>query len=167
MTVYRGVKITTSWATSTCTGPGGGTPSRANSLKDCKKTTLEEVLGYQNPSVVLRIQRELGVEMPKAQEFFADLKRFLWLIANSSVECLVPSPVVDEAWHSFVLFTQEYADFCDHYFGRFIHHSPVHQGEARMTAEDLQPTIDAIHVAFGGVPSTNWHYVPVKELLAA
>jgi hypothetical protein len=125
------------------------------------------VLEYQNSNVAMRIQRELGVEAYKAQEFFTDLKRFLWLVANSSVERLVPSPVVDEAWHSFVLFTQEYADFCDRYFGRFIHHSPVHQGENRMIAEDLQPTIDAIHTAFGGIPSTNWHYVPVKELLAA
>ena len=31
---------------------------------------------------------------------------------------------IDEMWHTFVLFTQPYAAFCQRYFGRFIHHAP-------------------------------------------
>jgi hypothetical protein len=36
----------------------------------------------------------------------------------------MPSVVVDEVWHEFVLHTREYADFCDAAFGRFLHHEP-------------------------------------------
>jgi hypothetical protein len=31
---------------------------------------------------------------------------------------------VDEVWHAFILFTREYADFCQDIFGEFIHHVP-------------------------------------------
>jgi hypothetical protein len=31
---------------------------------------------------------------------------------------------VDEAWHQFVLFTSQYVDFCQRYFGEYLHHNP-------------------------------------------
>ena len=37
----------------------------------------------------------------------------------------VPSQVVDDAWHEFILFTREYQRFCDKSLGRFLHHTPA------------------------------------------
>ena len=37
----------------------------------------------------------------------------------------MPSDAVDTAWHEFILFTRQYADFCDKAFGRFLHHTPA------------------------------------------
>lgn len=39
-------------------------------------------------------------------------------------EKIVPSPLVDEFWHQFILYTRDYAEFCEKHFGRFIHHDP-------------------------------------------
>jgi hypothetical protein len=36
----------------------------------------------------------------------------------------MPSVVVDDMWHEFVLHTRDYAEFCDAAFGRFLHHTP-------------------------------------------
>jgi len=36
----------------------------------------------------------------------------------------MPSRLVDEAWHEFILDTIAYADFCDRAFGFFLHHTP-------------------------------------------
>lgn len=36
----------------------------------------------------------------------------------------VPSATVDEAWHAFLLHSQEYEAFCHSTFGRFVHHVP-------------------------------------------
>jgi len=36
----------------------------------------------------------------------------------------MPSVVVDDAWHEFLLFTKEYQDFSKKAFGRFFHHHP-------------------------------------------
>jgi len=37
----------------------------------------------------------------------------------------MPSEAVDTAWHEFILFTRQYATFCDKAFGRFLHHTPA------------------------------------------
>lgn len=37
----------------------------------------------------------------------------------------MPSQVVDDLWHEFILFTRNYERFCGQAFGRFLHHTPV------------------------------------------
>ena len=37
----------------------------------------------------------------------------------------MPSTVVDDAWHEFILFTRDYIQFCEHAFGTYLHHSPA------------------------------------------
>jgi hypothetical protein len=37
----------------------------------------------------------------------------------------MPSQVVDDAWHEFILFTRHYDKFCRAAFGRFLHHTPA------------------------------------------
>ncbi|MGB1868790.1 MAG: glycine-rich domain-containing protein [Porticoccaceae bacterium] len=37
----------------------------------------------------------------------------------------MPSKVVDQAWHEFILFTKQYEGFCQQAFGRFLHHTPA------------------------------------------
>jgi hypothetical protein len=37
----------------------------------------------------------------------------------------MPSVAVDDAWHEFILFTREYARFCQAAFGHFLHHTPT------------------------------------------
>ena len=37
----------------------------------------------------------------------------------------MPSRVVDTAWHEFILLTRAYHDFCEHAFGRYLHHDPA------------------------------------------
>ena len=36
----------------------------------------------------------------------------------------MPSRIVDDAWHTFLLFTREYSEFCQRAFGRDLHHAP-------------------------------------------
>lgn len=36
----------------------------------------------------------------------------------------MPSVVVDEVWHEFILHTKNYAEFCEKYIGFFLHHTP-------------------------------------------
>lgn len=37
----------------------------------------------------------------------------------------MPSQVADDLWHEFILYTRNYAQFCRHAFGRFLHHTPA------------------------------------------
>ena len=33
--------------------------------------------------------------------------------------------ILDEVWHTFILYTKDYSQFCLEYFGRYIHHAPT------------------------------------------
>jgi hypothetical protein len=37
----------------------------------------------------------------------------------------MPSQVVDDLWHEFILYTRNYQHFCRKAFGRFMHHTPA------------------------------------------
>lgn len=37
----------------------------------------------------------------------------------------MPSQVVDDLWHEFILYTRHYEQFCSRAFGRFMHHTPA------------------------------------------
>lgn len=65
----------------------------------------------------------------QAEELFTEAKRYLVLCeATPDTSFGMHSAMVDAAWHTFVLFTTEYAHFGLHYFGRYLHHAPVVDG---------------------------------------
>ena len=37
----------------------------------------------------------------------------------------MPSQIADDLWHEFILYTKHYDQFCQHAFGRFMHHTPA------------------------------------------
>lgn len=49
---------------------------------------------------------------------------FLRVLSKTSDGTLSPSPKVDIGWHMFLMYTREYADFCQRIAGRMIHHAP-------------------------------------------
>lgn len=63
----------------------------------------------------------------KEQQLVARALRqfFLAYLKSGFGRVSMPSRVVDDMWHEFILFTRTYAAFCDHAFGRFLHHTPA------------------------------------------
>ncbi|GAA1619953.1 glycine-rich domain-containing protein [Actinoplanes couchii] len=54
-----------------------------------------------------------------------------------------PSDTVDIGWHTFILYTTEYAEFCARIAGRFIHHVP-----------DDDPVVSPVQVKLADVVET-------------
>jgi hypothetical protein len=48
----------------------------------------------------------------------------------------MPSQVVDDAWHEFILFTRQYQQFCERGLGRFLHHTPAEAMRSPTDAQD-------------------------------
>ncbi len=48
----------------------------------------------------------------------------------------MPSQVVDDLWHEFILFTRAYDDFCKQAFGEFLHPTPALVLAKRSTANE-------------------------------
>jgi hypothetical protein len=85
------------------------------------------VLAYEFPDLVDRIQNEMKIPADSAHALFNDMLQFLYVCGThrDKRHPFYPPLLVDEAWHTFLLFTREYDAFCRFYFGVFIHHSPV------------------------------------------
>lgn len=48
----------------------------------------------------------------------------------------MPSQVVDDLWHEFILFTQTYQLLCKKAFGRFLHHTPAEAMSSPVIAQE-------------------------------
>ena len=46
-------------------------------------------------------------------------------LASGGRYVAMPSLVVDDLWHEFILYTRDYQLFCQQAFGRFLHHAPT------------------------------------------
>ncbi|MES2263795.1 MAG: hypothetical protein V4724_35195 [Pseudomonadota bacterium] len=50
---------------------------------------------------------------------------FLAHLKSGRMYVSMPSQVVDDLWHELILYTKNYQAFCQHAFGRFLHHTPA------------------------------------------
>ena len=89
---------------------------------------LEAVLAYKHGPLLDRLQKKLGVGEEKARQIFEDTKRFLFICGTCNGKWS-PTREIDEGWHNFILFTKDYMEFCERFFGRFIHHVPNLPGQ--------------------------------------
>lgn len=61
---------------------------------------------------------------------------FLICVAAGGRFVSMPSQVVDDLWHDFILFTRQYERFCEQAFGQYLHHTPVEAMPARDSATE-------------------------------
>ena len=91
-----------------------------------KNIDIEKVMNYQMPDIIDRYRKDYKVSAKKAAQHEIELKRFLIIAAEDyPVPTDMFSTEVDNLWHTFLLFTHEYQNFCQEMFGQFQHHCPT------------------------------------------
>jgi hypothetical protein len=98
-----------------------------------RPVSLEDVLRYRHPAVVQRYATEQHASPAEAEDVFHAMLKWLYLCYRSmiaspeAVGCAMTVEIakIDDMWHTFILFTRDYAEFCDRYFGVFVHHTPT------------------------------------------
>lgn len=93
-----------------------------------------------------RIVKDEGIELALAERIMDQALGFLLLCGqDTGSKSYSPSEQVDIGWHTFILYTREYQQFCQKIAGRFIHHSPSDEegveyatGNAARTAEAMK-----------------------------
>lgn len=90
-----------------------------------KKIDIQKIMDYPIPRVLARYQKDYNVSPELSREHERELKRYFILIHQFPEEHFeMYSAKVDDLWHTFLLFTQDYQQFCGDMFGYFIHHHP-------------------------------------------
>jgi len=105
---------------------------------------VDRVLDYDLSEIVEHYANSYGLPLETARAHERELKRFLALCALDRGAGYGMAGVVDKLWHAFILFTKEYARFCEDAVGFFLHHAPrtkahsgkgsAHENYARMLA---------------------------------
>jgi hypothetical protein len=132
--------------------------------------SLEEVLAYRHPGVVRRYAKEQGVSLAEAEEVFRETLKWLYLCYRSTTMdpegpgCAMTPEIarLDEMWHTFILFTRDYAAFCERYFGFFLHHVPnVDEEEKPEDPETVRPLLERhfglVYDVLGEDTLHNWY----------
>ncbi|GAA1940069.1 hypothetical protein [Amycolatopsis minnesotensis] len=116
---------------------------------------LKERVGQELVSVELfdrlasRIAKEHHMPRGFAARIMDQALAFLAVCAQSA-EPLAPSEAVDIGWHTFILYTREYAAFCERIAGQFIHHEPTDTGVIPVTrtpVDSMSATTRALRTA--------------------
>lgn len=103
-----------------------------------------------------RLGRALAIGDDEVGAALLEYLRFTYL-ARTTPGGATPSKAVDEIWHTHLLFTRSYADFCLAAFGTHLHHEPGEGGadEDRLRNAYLR-TLERYAAEFGEPPARWW-----------
>ncbi|MGW0588101.1 glycine-rich domain-containing protein [Streptosporangium sp. NPDC002607] len=71
-----------------------------------------------------RIKADHPAHADRAEQIMEQALSFLVACGARPSARLAPSAIVDIGWHTFLMYTREYAEFCQRVASRFIHHAP-------------------------------------------
>ncbi len=117
---------------------------------------------FDMSDILARYQREQGFSRAVVADHHRELNRFLSVCATgiNAGKFYGMMGAIDELWHTFVIFTREYARFCDDVAGRFLHHVPEVEGRGRLsdaTLDQYLAFLDDYERIYGEpAPSAYW-----------
>ena len=128
------------------------------------QSTPSRLTTAQHEKLVSRLSKTDKVQSDKTylEGIVNEYDRFLGLYNTkcNTTKCLVPSQIVDRAWHEHILCTRDYASTCDRLFGRFLHHDPTEgtDGENEAAhATDYESTLALYKLTYGvEAPTVFW-----------
>lgn len=116
---------------------------------------FDQMTEYSNKLVINKLQADLSLSAANANVLFEDVKRFIALCACTPKPLAPPRPI-DRGWHQFILLTKDYAEFCENYCARYVHHQPVDPfAETKDYSAGRRYTRQLAERVFGSL-SVNW-----------
>jgi len=96
-------------------------------IKNC---SLEEALDFNGDEVIYKFMESYDVTFEEGAELFEETKKWLWYCMHYEKSFIDKSMLmIDNMWHTFILFTKLYSQYCNSKFGIFLHHSPATKKE--------------------------------------
>lgn len=109
---------------------------------------IERLERAEFPYVREKLVNSARIAEEEVDEAIFEFRRYMALSVLTKKPLAMLSPVVDEVWHQFILFTRLYGRFCDDVFGYFIHHLPD-TSHTPLTKDGAHTLIEAYEQYFG------------------
>ena len=121
---------------------------------------FDKISLFDFAKVTDRYIKDSKVSPQLAAETLVELKRWFTLCALHPEKMYATGGQVDEMWHTFILFTKDYARFCHDITGAFIHHVPeVASGDIEAQIRSAETMRDKVRLLeadyltyFGALP---------------
>ncbi|HAT8180555.1 TPA: hypothetical protein JA361_14135 [Legionella pneumophila] len=113
---------------------------------------LKHLLNYKNHKIITRYNTDYPNAVLQAEEALQELMKFIWLChkhktdqllypddKNLDFSCVIHTEMadIDNMWHTFLLFTRDYHEFCNTYLNEiFFHHDPIFEKNILVSEED-------------------------------
>ena len=89
---------------------------------------LEMIWSYDLSMVRARLVLDGVVSGDMVDDVLCEYRKFMALLRLGYWQIGMYSKPIDEVWHTHILFTRDYAAFCNLVFGEFVHHEPAMNG---------------------------------------
>jgi len=111
---------------------------------------LNELLSYHNKHIIERYSKDYNTSIEDAEDKFTEMLKFIWISVKNGQEknndvtknahiAMYPEMTnIDNMWHTFILFTTDYFEFSQKYFGHYIHHAPRKSDEPIPSKEEFE-----------------------------
>jgi hypothetical protein len=124
-----------------------------------KLPDLRTLLEYKNPAVLKLYEQNYPDNSLSAENALQEVLKYLWLTQKHELEqaenpdnpelpvrCIMLRSMqeIDQMWHEFILFTEDYTEFCEKYFSRYMHHMPNIFDNAPMPRNDVENEISKL-----------------------
>jgi len=101
-------------------------PRNYEELTQDQKYFIDRLNRFEAPYLQEKLMSDGRFETQEGyHEAFDEFKKYVLLKKlNRKGSLAMTSPKVDEVWHQFILFTQQYNQFCEEMLGEYLHHIP-------------------------------------------
>lgn len=125
---------------------------------DIQNQSIQHAMDFQLNEIIARYARDYDLSYGDAERHFFELRRFLAMCAINEGPAYGMRGQIDEAWHTFIMFTRNYAEFCQVVGGRFLHHQPNIGSESRPDSADAYHRflVDYEHIFSEPAPADLW-----------
>ncbi len=103
------------------------------------QVTLEKARSFDIAPIIRRFANQRNISFDRASVVADEMLRYLALSTTDTEQGLTVTGEVDEMWHTFILFTQRYNDFCKAIGTDFIHHTPA---EEKIEHDPTMPVVE-------------------------
>ncbi len=126
---------------------------------------LKVIWNYDLAVIGERVREEYPSLRLRYAAYELELRKFFGLLVGQSIPIAMISPRIDAIWHTFLLFTPMYRDFCEQAFGFYVDHLP-RTGATPIPEDAIWNFFDAYTNQYGDVCEEWFHDLPLSTIAA-
>ena len=123
--------------------------------------SIDEALNLIPVEVIERYRLDFELSPEDALFHTGEFVRYMAMCADRPHADYGMAGQIDEVWHTFILYTRDYAKWCNEVFGRFMHHVPTPPEEKQEVVSGNAVDTYALFyrdysLFYGGLPPEIW-----------